>query len=264
MKATGLFRVLVHWHRWVGLAAAFFIVWLVITGVLIHHAADFGLESEPVRAAWILDHYRIGDPDVISFEAGGRRISQSGKSLYLDRERIAALDEPLTGVVNPPGLLLAAGREQLLIFDERGQRIETVRAEHGLPSGIRGISLQGKRIVLDTQAGWYEADPNEMQWRPARGMPRRATPSKPPDVTRAAIVQDARSREISRERVLRDLHSGSFFGTAGKWVIDIAALALLLLSISGIWIWVRARREFGGKTPAKSATRDRVRGKLSS
>lgn len=263
MKPPKLFRVLVRWHRWLGLAAAFIIVWLVVTGVLIHHAADFGLEVRHVRAAWILDRYRIGDPDVISFEVGGRRISQSGKSLYLDQKWIAALDEPLTGAINPPGLLLAAGREQLLVFDESGQRVEIVRTEHGLPSGVRGIGLHGKRIVLDTHTGWFEADPAEMQWRPAHGTLRRSTPSMPPDATRAAIVEDARSREISHERLLRDLHSGSFFGTAGKWVIDIAALALLVLSISGIWIWVRARREFGGRNPAKSATRDRVRGKLS-
>lgn len=264
MKPTKLFRVLVRWHRWLGLAAALFIVWLVVTGVLVHHAADFGLEGEPVRSVWILDHYRIGDPDVTAFEVGGRWVSQSGKSLYLDPERIATLDSPLVGAINPPGLLVAAASEQLLVFDERGRMIETVRAEHGLPPAIRNIGWRANRILLETHAGVFEADPAEMQWRPARAALHRATPSRLPDAIHAIIVQDARSREISHERLLRDLHSGNFFGTAGKWVIDIAAAALLLLSVSGIWIWVRARREFGGKTPTKSTTLDRVRGKLSS
>ena len=50
MKPTRWFRVLVRWHRWVGLTATLLIVWLAVTGVLIHHAPDFGLGNEPGQA----------------------------------------------------------------------------------------------------------------------------------------------------------------------------------------------------------------------
>jgi uncharacterized iron-regulated membrane protein len=44
------------------------------------------------------------------------------------------------------------------------------------------------------------------------------------------------------ERVILDLHSGRFFGKLGPWLFDIAALLLILLSLSGAWIWLKRRR----------------------
>lgn len=260
MKPTKLFRGLVRWHRGLGLAATLFVVWLVVTGVLVHHAADFGFEGTPVSSAWILDRYGIGEPEVISMKAGEHWISQAGKSLYLGEKRIASLSEAPVGATILPGMLAVGSRDRLLIFDLRGRLIEDLRPEHGLPAGIQAIGSRGERIVLDTHGGLFEADPEAMQWRPARGVLPRVQPAEMPAGLRAAIAQDARSREISGERLLRDLHSGSFFGAAGRWAIDLAALALLVLSVSGIWIWLRARREFG---VAKTAKADKERGKLS-
>lgn len=263
MKPTRLFRGLVRGHRWVGLASSVLILWLVITGVLIHHAADLGLETEPVRSVWILDRYRIEEPEVASFKAGERWLSQAGKSLYLDGQRIGSLSEALVGAVGLPGSLVVATRDRLLILDPRGQPIEDLRAEHGLPVKIRHIGVRGGRIVLETRAGTFEADPDEMQWRAVRAILPRPAPVEAPATLRAAIAQDARSREISIERLLRDLHSGSFFGAAGRWAIDLVAFALIVMSLSGVWIWLRARREFSPARTAKPGDAARVHGKFS-
>lgn len=263
MKASRVLRALARWHRWLGLAATAFIVWLAVSGFLIHRAASFGLE-EPVQSAWILDHYRIGDPDVVAFELNGRWISQAGKSLYLDRERIAGTSEPLVGAVRSGGLLIVASREQLTLFDERGRLVETVRAEHGLPPAIRAVAVRGERIVLDTYGGLFEAGAAELQWRPVRATIKPAIANDPPAALRKAIVHDARSRELRRERVLRDLHSGGFFGAVGEWIVDIAAFALLTLSVTGVWLWVRKQREFGGSKTTPPAIRNRGASKTGS
>ncbi len=44
------------------------------------------------------------------------------------------------------------------------------------------------------------------------------------------------------ERVLLDLHSGRIFGPVGVLVYDLLALALGFLSISGLLLWFRGRR----------------------
>ena len=44
------------------------------------------------------------------------------------------------------------------------------------------------------------------------------------------------------ERLLLDLHSGRFFGRFGPWVMDAAAVLIVLLGVSGTWIWLRRRR----------------------
>ena len=49
------------------------------------------------------------------------------------------------------------------------------------------------------------------------------------------------SKQINLERFLLDAHSGRVFGKYGIYVIDVAAILLLILSITGIWLWVVRR-----------------------
>ncbi len=42
-------------------------------------------------------------------------------------------------------------------------------------------------------------------------------------------------------KALYRLHSGAFLGEAGRWLYDLAALALVGLGITGIVLWVRGR-----------------------
>ncbi|MEK9766944.1 MAG: PepSY-associated TM helix domain-containing protein, partial [Thalassolituus sp.] len=42
---------------------------------------------------------------------------------------------------------------------------------------------------------------------------------------------------ISLQRIVLDIHSGRWFGSWGIWMMDLAAVVLILLSISGLWLW---------------------------
>ena len=43
--------------------------------------------------------------------------------------------------------------------------------------------------------------------------------------------------------MLLDLHSGRIFGEYGVYLMDAAAVALLWLSGSGLWVWWQRRRK---------------------
>ena len=63
-----------------------------------------------------------------------------------------------------------------------------------------------------------------------------------PDKLQQSITHKYRGEGLSLERVLLDLHSGRIFGTIGVLVYDLLALALGFLSISGLILWLRSRR----------------------
>ena len=46
---------------------------------------------------------------------------------------------------------------------------------------------------------------------------------------------------VSLEQFFLDLHNGNIIKGFGKWLLDIIAIFLLLISISGIWIWLRKK-----------------------
>ena len=45
------------------------------------------------------------------------------------------------------------------------------------------------------------------------------------------------------QRILLDVHSGRIFGRYGPWVVDLAAIAMLMLGLSGVWIYWRSIKQ---------------------
>ena len=56
-----------------------------------------------------------------------------------------------------------------------------------------------------------------------------------------------RGKGLKLERVILDLHSGRIFGEYGVYLMDAAAIALLWLSLSGLWVWNSRRRKMRKK-----------------
>ena len=67
------------------------------------------------------------------------------------------------------------------------------------------------------------------------------------DTKMAVLLESFRGRGLTLERVLLDLHSGRIFGEYGTYIMDAAAVALLWLSCSGLWVWWRRRMKLKKK-----------------
>ena len=64
-------------------------------------------------------------------------------------------------------------------------------------------------------------------------------PAELPADIEAQIAAAYRGSGLSVERVLVDLHSGRLFGLSGIAMMDLAAIALCILAVSGILVWLR-------------------------
>ena len=58
----------------------------------------------------------------------------------------------------------------------------------------------------------------------------------------SASLTKSFSPSLPLERIVLDLHSGRFFGSNGPLVMDTVALLLIILSLSGVWIYIRSVR----------------------
>ena len=61
------------------------------------------------------------------------------------------------------------------------------------------------------------------------------------------LLESFRGRGLTLERVMLDLHSGRIFGDFGIYIMDAAAVALLWLSGSGLWVWWSRRMKLHKK-----------------
>jgi len=58
-----------------------------------------------------------------------------------------------------------------------------------------------------------------------------------PDAQRNVLNQEVRGGGLPLYRILLDVHSGRIFSDVGRFVMDGAAVLLIILSITGLWIW---------------------------
>lgn len=64
-------------------------------------------------------------------------------------------------------------------------------------------------------------------------------------------IEQGYAPPLSWDRVLLDLHTGRFFGDWGVYLMDAAAIVLLLLTFTGIYNWYRSPRRVKSIKPAE-------------
>jgi len=233
-------------HRSIGVAAALFVLFMVLSGIVINHSNGLGLDRKHVSQPFLLDWYGLGAPDsLISFDCGDTWLSFAGSQLYLDEKPVAAIGKGV-GAVTSGELLIAAGSDELLLLDHDGNLVERQPWSSVDAATIQSIGLDANDGVLVKSGGRiWSADAELLSWQlsvQATADTRWATPAPAPDALRQTIAQSYRGQGPSVEQVLLDLHSGRIFGPAGVIVYDLLALALGFLAFSGFVLWLRSRR----------------------
>jgi len=233
-------------HRSLGAVAAIFVFFMVLSGLAINHSNDLGLGQQPVSQTFLLDWYGLGKPeDIQSFAFGEDWLSFAGSQLYLNDKPVATISSGV-GAVSNGDLLIAAGSDELLLLDPDGNLIE--RLPWGLTSTapIESIGLyKNAMVILKSGGQLWLADADLLNWRQfddIKVIPHWSISESAPEALQQAITRNYRGEGLSLERLLLDLHSGRIFGSIGILVYDLLALTLGFLSISGLILWFRGRR----------------------
>jgi hypothetical protein len=191
---------------------------------LVNHAHDWGLDRKPLAHSL----QRL----VYGFESNGEDFCGTVVSPEIDCAGVFAR------LALPVGALLLA-KDSLFLIDQSGQLVEKLASSHlglgNLQAGFRDGSRVYLRdaqktvltdaelmnqVVLDSQAA--EAL-NGRDWQ-ARG-----------ETTEA----------ITWERFLLDLHAARFLGPLAKAFNDLMAGLILILAVSGAWLY-RLKRKANG------------------
>ncbi|MBU4177737.1 MAG: PepSY domain-containing protein [Desulfurivibrionaceae bacterium] len=251
-----MMRLMRSLHKYVGLAAALVILLLSVTGILLIHRKELGLNKVLLRvsgpAATAPDVFDLlGEPDgpvlaaakqgVLLREQGAWRVvlPEPAKRLYkigtthyactksglytsqdggrnwgsiLAKEEVKALLPTSAGLVAATGKGLfrqeSQGWKKLAQFSKPGLEVRAIFADG------QGLLVAAKEGVFGVdEAGRVSAAPVSL------GMAGPAT--------------------VDLQKVVTDLHTGDFFGSWFFLVVDLAAVALVLLTASGIYLWFR-------------------------
>ena len=232
------------WHRYSGLFAALFVIFVTATGIALNHTDGLDLKSHHVSSSLILDRYQIQNPaKTLRFKTNDRIISQADDLLFVGANTIIPLESDILGAVELKDWLFVALRDEILLIDSTDQRVATLTDLDGVPGNILKIGLDDRgqvNILANGQIHHLKADFN-IQKAAVTSAVSWSQPEPISDASAAELNQQYRSNIISLETLMLDIHSGRFFGSYGAVFFDFVGIILLFLSVSGVIIWLRQR-----------------------
>ena len=242
-------RFLARWHRRIGLTAALLVLVLSVTGILLNHSDQLGLDAAPVQSDVLLSAYDIDAPELTGFSLGDNWLSHAGGNhLYLNDRELTYCAGQLAGAVAYRDNWIVACGDELLLLTASGELIERIGASYGLPQPVSQLGLlknngQNDALFMQNGVNSYRLDVEQLSWDiETEQQVEWSTPTALPEQYSAALLNQHLGQEITWERFVLDLHSGRLFGSWGPWLMDAAALIMVLLSLSGFYMWWQKRR----------------------
>jgi len=230
-----------RWHARIGFTAVVFFLVLALTGLVLNHATDLGLDARYVHAAWLARWYGLAPESPRYAFRSGRHdlIAANGRWLLDGRISGDKFPQPV-GLVELPDMLVVASSASLHLYRQDGALIDWLDrgALPGVP--VRAIGSGARQLVLRTALGTF-ASADAVSWRRApRGPIIWSTPAELSSAERERYTE-LLEPGISVQQLLRDLHSGRLAGRFGPLVVDVLALFLAVLSLSGAWLFLKPR-----------------------
>ena len=234
------FGLLLHrWHRRIGVCVSVFLVWMALSGWLLNHSGSFDLAHRRLTSDFIAAHYGIrNEIPARAFVAGGHWLAVGDGAAVLDGKKIASTFSQPRGMVAKDNVLFIADAVDLVLLDVSGELIDKVASPMAIErigTGCDGIVIASANKQLVTKDGAIFVEcAGAVQWARAEQLAAEK---------RAALVPLVRTG-VTLERALLDLHSGRFFGAWGPYFVDAIGFGMIVLALSGVWLFVRhgARR----------------------
>lgn len=249
-----------NWHRYLGLAAAVLVVLVSITGILLIHKKELGLNRLMVR---LPGYGKKVPPDAWSLVAmaGGTRVLSSKLGVFLEGpegwQRVLPVAAKKLSVDGSD--LYACATDGLRQSSDGGRTWQT----HFPGEEAKALHIASGVVTVATTKGIYRRDGAGRGWERLASFDR-----KPLDVRDLAVgpeglllaakeglyrVADGSVKGmklpqgeetaagVDLQKIITDLHTGAFFGKWFIYVVDLAALSLVFLTVSGVWIWWKPR-----------------------
>ena len=231
-------------HKFTGIAVCIFLIHLSITGIFLNHTEDLGLDEKYTASPMILALYNISMPSQEeSFLVDNIFISRFGDQVFMGNQPIIKSESPIMGAAFSNQILTIAFANEMILLTQEGELIERISSTAELPENIQKLGVSEDILYLKTPNQLWQSSDQAQAWE--------LSDSNFNDWSNEVIMPDQQTKQIemyfsgkgvSLEQFFLDLHNGNIIKGFGKWLLDIIAIFLLLLSISGIWIWLKKRR----------------------
>jgi uncharacterized iron-regulated membrane protein len=202
------------------------------------------LDEKYTASPIILSLYNISIPSQEeSFLVDNIFISRFGDQVFMNNQPIIKNESPIMGAAFSNQILTIAFQNEMVLLTQEGELIERITSAAELPKNIQKLGVSEDILYLKTPDQLWQSSDQAQAWElSGSGFNNWSNEVVLSDQQTKQIEMYFSGKGVSLEQFFLDLHNGNIIKGFGKWLLDIIAIFLLLLSISGIWIWLKKRR----------------------
>lgn len=207
---------------------------------MLNHTESLKMDETRIDSDILLNWYGLNPQgELISFQTGENIISQWDGQIFFNSRTLTENKDRLVGVTTSNDIIAIALTKSILLVDSSGEIIEHLK----LPLEfypVTKMGLNNNSITIQTEdLKTFSADQDILNWRPAIA---HNTPwssaIKISSLQQQDLKKTFRGNGLSFERVILDLHSGRILSASwGIYIMDASAIIIILLSLSGFWVW---------------------------
>ncbi len=242
-----MFLFIQRWHKKIGIFIVIFVIFLAISGIALNHSEKFKLNTTFIKMEWLLDLYQIStNSEPIAYPSYNNNwITQLGQRVYFNDIEIITNVENLIGVVYINNTFVVGYDGKLMVLTEDGKLLESLSGAEGVPAGMKAIGVDDKdNVIIKSAHGYYRVNLDILNWNEHDLLSANwsDTSNNISEKLRIAIFNEYRGKGLTIERVLLDMHSGRVVGKWGTYFMDLVAILMLVISATGIWMWLKRRQ----------------------
>ncbi len=241
-----------RWHRILSIASVLIVLITISTGLILNHSDALDLSKKRWRGAAMRHLYGYGNLEMTaSYRTPRGWVTQLGPRVFLDTFEILQREASLVGALAVQDELMVAFTDGLVEFDQDLNIAERYETLDGIEPPIEQMGVYADSPVILTGSGLlrFEASTGEFMAVNTDAEPAWQTSDVLPATLRDELVIAYSGPGVSYERLLLDLHSGRLFGAAGVIIVDVAAVCLLILAVTGVYMYFKFKRNLPPPPP---------------
>jgi len=240
MKKSKILPKLLKFHKIIGLFVCLVLIHLSVTGIALNHTNKLNLNQTKISWDWLLNTYGINVPKTkIAFSVEGKIFHLTNSQIFMNTQSIMRSNDMLVGVINFDNQFIVSTTNSIILINKSGDFIKKIKLPENSLRKINKIGSYSDGIIIEINEIKFMSDKNLENWVPKKnsGAVKWSTKISIPADMNNQIKTYYVGEGITIEQIILDLHSGVIFKSAGKFFMDIIALLLIFMSVSGVWIW---------------------------
>lgn len=225
------------WHKWLGLFFTFFIVMFAISGILLNHRkviSEFDIPRSILPADYHCDNWnnnavrgslKLDSNSVLLYAGSGVWLTDTLGSYFEDfmTGMRKGTDNRITNNMlrTADDEIFAVTTFGLYRLDKNKLRWQDLSSRIDFHDRFCDLAVKGDTLILVTRSNLFVATSPYDQFSKI-----------------TVSIPDNFKREATLFRTIWTLHSGELFGLAGKLVVDLLGVVVILLSVTGVLLTI--------------------------